>query len=93
MRACNYPYIKSVRFEERNWIVDKSLQGRLKNEFYLHLNARKYRGMKFYLRGNIGEECCSFEVVNHVLIVKTNQDMINKLRCVLLEFDNIYESH
>lgn len=90
MRAVN-SYIKFVRFEERdipNWSwVNK----RLKNEFYLHLNARKYRGMKNFYAGGEENFYCHFELVGNVLVVRANKELIELCRQVLNTFENVRE--
>ena len=89
MRAVN-SYIKFVRFEEIDRPnIDTNKQ--LKHEFYLHLNARKYRGMRNFYAGNEENFYCHFELVGNTLVVRANKDLIELCRKVLSMFENVSE--
>ena len=90
MRAVN-SYIKFVRFEERDIPNNAADNKRLKNEFYLHLNARKYRNMKNFFAGGEENPYCHFEIVGNVLIVRANKFLIELCRKVLSMFENVRE--
>ena len=89
MRAIN-SYIKFVRFEERDAPPDdNSAIRRLKHEFYLHLNCRKYRGMKNFYAGD--NSYWHFELVGNVLVVRANEKVITECRKILSLFKNVRE--
>ena len=90
MRAVN-SYIKFVRFEEIDRLNRADINPRLKNEFYLHLNARKYRGMKNFYFGDEEKFYCHFELVGNVLVVRANKDLIELCRKMLSMFENVRE--
>ncbi len=90
MRAVN-SYIKFVRFEELDRPNDTKANKRLKQEFYLHLNARKYRGMRNFYAGGEENFYCHFELVGNVLVVRANKDLIEQCRKVLNTFENVSE--
>ena len=84
-------YIKFVRFEEIDRPNISRINPRLKNEFYLHLNARKYRGMKNFYAGGEENFYCHFELVGNVLIVRANKELIEMCRDILSKFENVRE--
>ena len=90
MRAVN-SYIKFVRFEEKDIPNDNYLNKHLKQEFYLHLNARKYRGMKNFYAGGTENPYCHFELVENTLIVRANKELIELCRKFLNMFENVRE--
>ena len=90
MRAVN-SYIKFVRFEEIDRTNEAKRNPRLKNEFYLHLNARKYRGMKNFYAGDEKNFYCHFELVENILVVRANKDLIELCRKILSLFENVSE--
>ena len=90
MHAVN-SYIKFVRFEEIDCPNYAFLNKRLKHEFYLHLNARKYRGMINFYAGSEENFYCHFELVGNVLIVRANKELIELCRQVLNTFENVRE--
>lgn len=92
MRAVN-SYIKFVRFEEIDRPSYTWWNKRLKHEFYLHLNARKYRGMINFYAGDEENFYCHFERVKNVLILRANRDLIELCRAVLNMFDNVSEEN
>ncbi len=90
MRAVN-SYIKFVRFEELDRPNVPRLNRQMKQEFYLHLNARKYRGMRNFYAGDEENFYCHFELVGNVLVVRANKDLIEQCRKVLSMFENVSE--
>lgn len=84
-------YIKFVRFEEIDRPNISCINPRLKNEFYLHLNARKYRGMRNFYAGGEENFYCHFELVENVLIVRANKELIELCRQILSMFENVSE--
>ena len=90
MRAVN-SYIKFVRFEEIDRPDDVGENRRLKNEFYLHLNARKYRGMKNFYAGGVENFYAQFELVENILVVRANKNLIELCRKILNMFENVRE--
>ena len=90
MRAVN-SYIKFVRFEECDIPNDDAKNKHLKQEFYLHLNARKYRGMKDFYAGGVENFYCHFELVGNVLVVQANENFIELCRKFLCMFENVHE--
>ena len=90
MRAVN-SYIKFVRFEEIDRSNDARENRRLKQEFYLHLNARKYRGMKNFYAGGVENFYAHFELVENILVVRANKNLIELCRKILSMFENVRE--
>jgi len=90
LRAVN-SYIKFVRFEECDIPNDDAKNKHLKQEFYLHLNARKYRGMKDFYAGGVENFYCHFELVGNVLVVQANENFIELCRKFLCMFENVHE--
>ena len=79
MRAVN-SYIKFVRFEEIDRSNDARENRRLKQEFYLHLNARKYRGMKNFYAGGVENFYAHFELVENKTFVRNKKKSRRKNR-------------
>lgn len=90
MRAVN-SYIKFVRFEEIDCPNYAQFNKSLKHEFYLHLNARKYRGMINFYAGSEENFYCHFELIENVLVVQANKELIELCRKVLSMFENVRE--
>ena len=90
MRAVN-SYIKFVRFEECDIPNDDAENKRLEQEFYLHLNARKYRGMKDFYAGGVENFYCHFKLDGNVLVVRANKNFIELCRKILSMFENVHE--
>ena len=84
-------YIKFVRFEECDIPNDDAKNKRLKQEFYLHLNARKYRGMKDFYAGGVENFYCHFKLDGNVLVVRANKNFIELCRKILSMFENVHE--
>ena len=86
-------YIKFVRFEEIDRPNISLINPRLKNEFYLHLNARKYRGMRNFYAGGEENFYCHFELVGDILRVQANKYLIEMCRKILSMFENVCEEY
>lgn len=89
MQAVNFPFIKSVEFEELNCPPDEKLNRRLKSEFLHYLNCYNWRHMNFSRSGNEENPYCVFELKKRVFHVKANAELIKIFRELMQKFENI----
>lgn len=89
MHAVNFPFIKSVQFEELDCPNDEKLNLRLKSEFLNYLNCYKWRNMNYSRRGTAENPYCVFELKEKILYVKANAELIKIFRELMRKFENI----
>ena len=83
MIAVNFPFIKSIHFEEFNIPNDDEANKKYKQYFYLFINCRNYHSMK-----QIQNSYCSFLLDDHILTVRANRNFLQICREILTKFDN-----
>ena len=83
MIAVNFPFIKSIHFEELNIPNDDKANKKYKQYFYLFINCRNFRSMK-----NIQNSYCFFSLESHILTIKANQNFIEICLDILNQFEN-----
>ena len=80
MQAVNFPFIKSIEFEEIEVENNDKLNRRIKSEIFMFLNCRKWRYMTLIRHGTEGTPYCEIELNKHILYVKANREVI-KICC------------
>ena len=94
MYAVNFPFIKKIKFFELSCLNDAKLNGKMKNEFLMFLNCRKYRYMHFVRNGDEKNPYCVLELRENILSVKANRELTEIFLDVIKKFENInFDNH
>ena len=89
MEAVNFPFIKSIEFEEIEVATNEKLNRRIKSEFFMFLNCRKWRYMNLIRHGTAEKLYYEIKLQEKILQVKANRDVI-KICCEAMQkFENI----
>ena len=89
MEAVNFPFIKSIEFEEIEVANNDKLNRRIKSEFFMFLNCRKWRYMNLVRHGTEENPYCEIELKENILYVKANRELIKIFCEALQKFENI----
>lgn len=89
MQAVNFPFIKSIIFEELNCPNDEFLNRRIKSEFLMFLNCRKWRYMNLIRHDTEENPYCEIKLQENILQVKANRELIKIFLDVMKKFENI----
>ena len=89
MQAVNFPFIKSIEFEEIEVENNDKLNRRIKSEFFMFLNCRKWRYMNLVRHGTEENPYCEIKLQEKILQVKANREVIKICRESMQKFENI----
>lgn len=89
MYAINFPFIKEINFFKLDCPNDEYLNRRMKREFFMFLNCRKYRHMHLVRHGAKENPYCVIELNEHVLHVQANCELIKIFLDAMKKFENI----
>lgn len=89
MYAVNFPFIKEIKFFELDSPNNEYLNRRMKREFFLFLNCRKYRYMHLVRHGAEENPYCVIEFNERILRVKANRELIEIFLDAMKKFENI----
>ena len=92
MYAVNFPFLKSVKFEELDCPNNEKLNCHIKQEFYLYLNCYKWRRMDFIYQGcpeDNKKPYCIFKLKKRILHIQANAEVIKNFREIMKHFENI----
>lgn len=93
MHAVNFPFIKSILFKEIDCPNDEKLNRRIKSEFYMFVNCRKWRYMNFIRHGTEENPYCIFELHENILYITANSELIKIFLETIKKFENIEGSN
>lgn len=88
MQAVNLPFIQSILFKEIDCPNDEKLNRKIKSEFYMFVNRRKWRYMNFIRHGTEENPYCIFELHENILYITANSELIK----IFLETIKKFES-
>lgn len=88
MQAVNFPFIQSILFKEIDCPNDEKLNRKIKSEFYMFVNRRKWRYMNFIRHGTEENPYCIFELHENILYITANSELIK----IFLETIKKFES-
>ena len=66
MDAVNFPYIKAIEFEEIEVENNDKLNRRIKSEFFMFLNCRKWRYMNLIRHGTVENLYCEITLQENI---------------------------
>lgn len=89
MYAINFPFIKEIKFFELSCTNDEKLNRKIKSEFLMFLNCRKWCYMNFIRHGSEENPYCVFELHENILSVKANRELIAIFLGMIEKFENI----
>ena len=89
MEAVNFPFIKSIEFEEIEVENNVKLNRRIKSEFFMFLNCRKWRYMNLIRHGTAEKLYYEIKLQEKILQVKANRKVIKICREAMQKFENI----
>lgn len=89
MDAVNFPFIKTIQFEEIEVENNDKLNRRIKSEFFMFLNCRKWRHMNLIRHSTAEKLYCEIKLQEKILQIRANCDAIKICREAIKKFKNV----